>query len=282
MQATPAAMSPRRCAVSDCGTVLRSHNSTGFCREHQSITSRFPPRICASDGCDEALRITNKSGYCFRHVAETPNVVSRNEMLHAQRAEHRAEWPTCSFEGCTKRLRKDNKSGRCRDHTSTAVRPECPVEGCTNRLIASNTIGRCEDHRAFYWVAPVCAAVGCGRILHADNQTGRCHKHRSDYNRAKALVRIYGISEEQYDAMLAAQQGVCALCGKPPKPGGKRAASRLHVDHDHQTGRVRALLCQHCNFGVGAFGDDPELMLKAAAYVRLHAALGFPGAGHLT
>lgn len=261
------------CPVDGCGRKLRVKNSTGFCRAHQSVTSRFPPRFCASDCCTETLRITNKSGYCFRHVAEAPNVIARNEMLRAQRAEHRAEWPVCSFEECGKRLRADNKTGRCRDHTTTAVRPECPVEGCTNRLIASNRVGRCEEHRNFYWVAPVCGAVGCGRILNADNKTGRCHKHRSDYSRASRLMREYGITLDQYDAMLAAQDGLCAICGSPPDPAGYKASSILHVDHDHETGQVRALLCLNCNRGLGHYFDKPDLLRKAADYLEFYASV---------
>lgn len=62
-----------------------------------------------------------------------------------------------------------------------------------------------------------------------------------EYRRNSALRSRYGITTEQYDEMLAEQAGVCAICGNPPK---KR---RLYVDHDHDTGRVRGLLCAHCN-----------------------------------
>ncbi len=88
--------------------------------------------------------------------------------------------------------------------------------------------------------------------------------------RADNLKRAYGLTPEQYDAMLAAQNGVCLLCGDAPNPNGVRAASRLHVDHDHETGRVRALLCNHCNRGIGAFRDDPDLMQRASLYVWKH------------
>jgi hypothetical protein len=53
--------------------------------------------------------------------------------------------------------------------------------------------------------------------------------------------RLYGITSADYDARLAEQGGVCALCGNPPK------VKRLHVDHDHKTGRVRGILCSKCN-----------------------------------
>lgn len=110
--------------------------------------------------------------------------------------------------------------------------------------------------------------MGCGRILNSDNKTGRCKRHRSDYNREKTLMREYGITVEQYEVMLASQNGCCALCGKPPKPDGNRNASRLHVDHDHETGLVRQLLCNNCNRGLGAFFDDPDLMRRAAEYIE--------------
>lgn len=68
------------------------------------------------------------------------------------------------------------------------------------------------------------------------------------------------ITVEQFQALVAAQNGRCALCGKvPPK---------LHVDHCHDTGRVRALLCSTCNTGLGKFGDDPVRLEAAAAYLR--------------
>jgi hypothetical protein len=62
-----------------------------------------------------------------------------------------------------------------------------------------------------------------------------------EYQRDWHLAKRYGISSVEYDAMLEEQCGVCAICGKPPKK------NRLHVDHDHDTGRIRGLLCVACN-----------------------------------
>jgi hypothetical protein len=61
--------------------------------------------------------------------------------------------------------------------------------------------------------------------------------------------------------MFEAQSGLCAIC---------RTAPALHVDHDHATGKVRALLCFNCNGGLGQFKDDPAVLREAAEYVRFH------------
>lgn len=83
------------------------------------------------------------------------------------------------------------------------------------------------------------------------------------------------MTPDDYDQMLRAQGGVCAICSKDGtayrctmKHGDAECrCRRLHVDHDHSTGLVRALLCSHCNRGIGHFYDDPALMLKAAEYL---------------
>lgn len=72
----------------------------------------------------------------------------------------------------------------------------------------------------------------------------------------------FGMTVEQYDRLLNTQGGTCLICGFAP--GGKR----LHVDHDHETGAVRGLLCFRCNAGVGIF-DKKNLIDRAIAYVRM-------------
>ncbi len=86
-----------------------------------------------------------------------------------------------------------------------------------------------------------------------------------DVARNRALLRNYGITLADYGAMLEAQGGRCLLCGKPH---GEGRSGVLHVDHDHDTGRVRGLLCTRCNRVIGMADEDPDLLTRMASYVR--------------
>lgn len=86
---------------------------------------------------------------------------------------------------------------------------------------------------------------------------------------ARNLRRKFGITVEQYEEMLEAQEGGCAICGTTDCQA-KTGKSRLAVDHDHDTGKVRGLLCNHCNAGLGAFRDNTTLLEKAIKYLEEH------------
>jgi hypothetical protein len=84
---------------------------------------------------------------------------------------------------------------------------------------------------------------------------------RKERLREGHLRRTFGLTQADYDALLAKQGGGCAICGKPP---GKIS---LHVDHDHETSEVRGLLCVGCNNALGQFHDDPALLDRAIEYL---------------
>jgi hypothetical protein len=77
------------------------------------------------------------------------------------------------------------------------------------------------------------------------------------------MKKAFGIGIEEYMIMFDAQGGVCAVCAEPP-PSNKR----LSVDHHHGTGKVRGLLCHHCNVSIGHLRDDPFRIRKLADYVE--------------
>lgn len=82
--------------------------------------------------------------------------------------------------------------------------------------------------------------------------------------RRASLKALYGITLKEYDHLLIAQNGVCAICRKAETKMHVDGSFTLSVDHDHVTGKVRGLLCSKCNTGLGCFSDD-SLKLRAAA-----------------
>lgn len=90
---------------------------------------------------------------------------------------------------------------------------------------------------------------------------------KSRNNRAFNLKHLYGMTINDYDALLVAQGSKCAICGCPPEFS---VNGRLAVDHCHDSDKIRGLLCTMCNTALGSFKDSPALLRAAAAYVELH------------
>lgn len=89
-------------------------------------------------------------------------------------------------------------------------------------------------------------------------------RYRGAYSRDKHFRRKYGISLEDYGRLLEGQGGRCKICGTD-QPGGQYKV--FHVDHSHETGAVRGLLCNNCNAMIGFAKEDPAIMQAAIAYL---------------
>lgn len=87
-------------------------------------------------------------------------------------------------------------------------------------------------------------------------------------HRRHNLKRNYGMTQSDYEAMVAAQNGECAICRRLPSGRGRYA--RLVIDHDHETGAVRGLLCNKCNAAIGMLRDCVEVVQRAVAYLSAH------------
>ncbi|GAC1347378.1 MAG: hypothetical protein NVSMB27_12660 [Ktedonobacteraceae bacterium] len=87
------------------------------------------------------------------------------------------------------------------------------------------------------------------------------------------------MTSEEYQTMFLTQNGVCAACGQPKTTNDPRTKSvkNLQVDHCHETGKVRALLCKECNNALGLLHDDPERIRLLLRYAELHrlSEIGF-------
>jgi len=108
------------------------------------------------------------------------------------------------------------------------------------------------------------------RKTYSDTKKEKIRQQIKAYNRANSerqkslkLSKMYGITIDDYLRILAKQNGVCAVCGKT---GGQKC---LSVDHNHNTGKVRGLLCQRCNLVLGRMEDNPALIVKLAKYVKV-------------
>lgn len=85
---------------------------------------------------------------------------------------------------------------------------------------------------------------------------------RSRKRAREAVLASFGLTWEDESRMLEQQGGVCGICG------GQPARESFDIDHDHQTGKVRGLLCGKCNKGLGLLGDNEHMVKQALRYLR--------------
>lgn len=79
----------------------------------------------------------------------------------------------------------------------------------------------------------------------------------------------FGITEDEYDALVERADGRCEACGRTPV-GRTHQESTLHIDHNHQTGEVRGFLCMQCNVTLGLLRDDPARLRRLIDYLLAH------------
>jgi len=147
-----------------------------------------------------------------------------------------------------KRCGSDNRDkwGHCRP---------CARRGASARYHRSDKSRKSQQRRAWYLANK--EKVG--------QQSRRWAEENPELRREvqeKSRLRKYGMTTDQYKAMLADQGGTCRICTQTLRE------SSTHIDHDHATGRVRGLLCQKCNVGLGHFRDNPEILRCAAIYLE--------------
>lgn len=93
--------------------------------------------------------------------------------------------------------------------------------------------------------------------------------HKTPRGRARyrryMLKRSYGLSVEQYEQMIRNQDGLCAICKESPK---NKQRKQFYVDHNHETGNIRGLLCGTCNSAIGLMQENPDSLRRAAEYLE--------------
>ncbi|ABQ12475.1 endonuclease VII [Phormidium phage Pf-WMP3] len=102
-----------------------------------------------------------------------------------------------------------------------------------------------------------------------DGYSHYCRECTNGYNESRKrqyhYKSRYGLSLSDYNKLFQLQNGCCAVCRNPQAEG-----KTLVVDHNHDTGKVRGLLCSKCNTGLGQFNDNPDLLKEAVNYLEVH------------
>lgn len=203
-------------------------------------TSGRPKSVYCSSACKEAYRAARQTAGREATYGERACKVCGKPLALGLKGDA----VTCS-RFCGTRYQNRLRSERARLARSQRPRPPCPVCGAA---IAP------ERRRNTIYCSPACKMIALGARYRAQNPDAQ-------------LVR-YQMQPGDYDALLRAQGGRCAICGAA-EAGGK--GGRFHVDHDHATSEIRGLLCHGCNLGIGLLRDDPDIMRAAIRYVERKA-----------
>jgi Recombination endonuclease VII len=164
---------------------------------------------------------------------------------------------TCQREDCTEEAKV---KGFCKKHYADEWRREKRAAEKASRGAVT-----CEWCGASYAPTRYNAESGRNRYCSRDCKNkarNATPEHKADVL-ARYYIRKYGMTQDEAIAM---RERGCDICGE--KNGDSGRWGNLHIDHDHDTGRVRGVLCSACNTAIGYFKDDPALLEAAAAYLR--------------
>jgi Recombination endonuclease VII len=110
-----------------------------------------------------------------------------------------------------------------------------------------------------------------GRGARCRSCTYASKQYNPERQRRYKLKHFYGITPDEYSRLLDEQGGVCQICKCPPEENGAKNLQALRVDHCHETGKIRGLLCHNCNVAIGHLGDNLSTMQNAISYLAKYA-----------
>lgn len=165
---------------------------------------------------------------------------------------------TCSIDGCANPIKAKGLCDNCYQK-ARRTRYEYDCDNCGTHFVAKRK----------RWRGKAFCTRKCKDEAWRGSPEAWAAQRRANYKSK------FGITEAEYEQMRDDQGGRCAICSTNV-PNGRVSKHTpdywLHVDHDHETGKVRALLCSHCNTTLGKMNDDPVLLRKAADYLERFSA----------
>jgi hypothetical protein len=134
-------------------------------------------------------------------------------------------------------------------------------------LISDDECEQC-DCQEFYYLR-YCRQCDCRYFIGQGNYCNDiCRSLGTKKQELVRLLRTFGSTIEEYEALMLEQDNCCAICHEPEKQILNGKIKRLAIDHCHTTGKVRGLLCQRCNTGIGRFDDNVALLKQAIQYLE--------------
>lgn len=193
---------------------------------------------CTVPGCD---RKHKAAGYCASHYGQWKRGIAPSKPIKSRDRKHE---PTCSEPECASPVKA---KGLCKMHYARLLRHGFTRNRDRKKPFAECSVDECE-----------------GRSY----TKGMCNQH---YLRSRTAAE-FGLSLAELVTMAAEQDGKCAICLTPPRKRHSRSdkTQDFCIDHDHETGKPRGLLCDSCNRAIGLLGDSPERLRAAAAYLERH------------
>lgn len=237
------------CVVVGCG---KKHRAKGYCGSHyaqflRGITpsepiaerDRQPPKFCKVSGCERGYKA---KGYCKSHYRMFLRGLEQTKPIDT--------YDTNPPEHCT---------------ADDCTRPVHSKKLCSMHYVRVRKSWKVKDARPNSDVVP-CSVSGCDGRQYAK---ALCYEHY----RHIAKLKQYGITEAEYDGFFMQQNGLCALCLQPETATHRVSGNvlSLAIDHCHNTGKVRGLLCKHCNQAIGLLKHSTEILNRAVAYLAATA-----------
>lgn len=242
-----------------------------------------PPSVTCSESCREARRLQGVAAAQRRYrgtldIPERPCAICGTSFRPTAKT-----GKTCSFDCSIRWRRKLSRDREAAQYQVKPVRPDFECESCKTLTPTPRTgpqprwCGTCRANHGDRRVRRQVAVRRCWKceapVPEAVRKPGRtvCGNCRADdrdpvlavLKDRRRTLRKYGLTQESFDQLLLEQDGKCRTCGTDD-PGGKGWC----IDHCHQSGRVRALLCHRCNMALGYGLEDPRILRALADFAE--------------
>ena len=194
-------------------------------------------------------------GACGKH----PNPSERGHMTNLKCNTCKGEFsPSCFYRSATTTRGYQYKCKACVSLYDKSPSPEARKQKLKklNEWRVNNPEKRKEQKRRHY-------LKNKDKI---DQQAKDWYHNNKERYYGNTIKRKYGLTLNEYNALRLEQDYKCAICGDHEEVVGKK----MYVDHNHDTGKIRKLLCTKCNVGIGMLKDSAEVLLKAAQYLQEH------------